>query len=179
MRKKVLIAAGVMAAMLASAGAALAATAVSAAVPVTGVACVTKSGQLRLTTSSGKCGSGQKAVTILAKGGPGTAQGYAHILPVTGAFDASHSYNVKAANVVSNRAGFTCFRGLSFTPHNAAVTLDYNGLFNGQLPQATLMMPAQPKLCGLTSAQAEVFTGLVTPGTNTPGAKLGFYIIFY
>jgi hypothetical protein len=178
MKKKVLIAAGVMAAMLASAGAALAATAVSAAAPVSGIACVTKSGQLRLTTNSGKCGSGQKAVTVLAKGGPGTALGYAHILQ-GGKFDASRSYNVKAANVVSNRAGFTCFKGLSFTPHNGAVTLDYNGLFNGQLPQATLMMPAQPTTCGLTSAQAEVFTGLVAPGTNTPGAKLGFYVVFY
>ncbi len=177
MKKKVLIAAGVIAAMLASAGAAVAATAVSSA-PVTGKACVTASGQLRLTSKTGTCASGQKATTVLAKGGPGTALGYAHILP-GGAFDASRSYNVKASNVVSNRVGFTCFRGLGFTPHNGAVTLDYNGLFNGQLPQATLMMPAQPKLCGLTSAQAEVFTGLVTPGTNTPGAKLGFYIVFY
>ena len=177
MKKKILIAAGVMAAMLVSAGAAVAATAVSAA-PVTGKACTTKSGQLRLTTAAGTCASGQKAMTVLAKGGPGTALGYAHILP-GGAFDASRSYNVKAANVVSNRAGFTCFRGLGFTPHNAAVTLDYNGLFNGQLPQATLMMPTVPSECGLTSAQAEVFTGLVTPGTNTPGAKLGFYIVFY
>jgi hypothetical protein len=177
MKKKVLIAAGAIAAMLASAGAAVAATAASAP-PVTGVACVTKGGLLRLASNSGKCGSGQKAATVLAKGGPGTAQGYAHILP-GGKFDASRSYNVKAANVVSDRVGFTCFRGLSFTPHNGAVTLDYNGLFNGQLPQATLMMPALPKTCGLTSAQAEVFTGLVAPGANTPGAKLGFYIVFY
>jgi hypothetical protein len=176
-KKKILIATGVIAAMLASAGAAVAATALSAA-PATGKACVTASGQLRLTSKTGACASGQKAMTVLAKGGPGTAQGYAHILP-GGAFDASRSYNVKAANVVSNRAGFTCFKGLGFTPHNAAVTLDYHGLLNGQLPQATLMMPAQPSLCGLTSAQAEVFTGLVTPGTNTPGAKLGFYIVFY
>ena len=177
MKKKVLIAAGVMAAMLASAGAAVAATAATSG-PVTGKACVTKGGWLKLATNTGACAAGQKAITVLAKGGPGTAQGYAHILP-GGAFDASHSYNVKAANVVSNHVGFTCFRGLGFSPHNAAVTLDYNGLFNGQLPQATLMLPAQPSLCGLTSAQAEVFTGLVTPGTNTPGAKLGFYIVFY
>ena len=52
-------------------------------------------------------------------------------------------------------------------------------LFNGQLPQATLMVPALPKTCGLKSAQAEVFTGLVTPAVNTPGAKFGFYIVFY
>jgi len=177
MKRKILIAAGVMAAMLASAGAALAVTAV-ASPPVTAKACVTKSGVLKLAANSGACASGQKGMTVLAKGGPGTALGYAHIKP-GGAFDASRSYNVKAANVVSNHAGFTCFRGLGFTPHNAAVTLDYNGLFNGQLPQATLMLPAQPALCGVTSAQAEVFTGLVTPGTNTPGAKLGFYIVFY
>jgi hypothetical protein len=177
MKRKVLIAAGVMAAMLASAGVAVAATAATSR-PVTARACVTNGGELRLATKTGACASGQKAMTVLAKGGPGTALGYAHILP-GGAFDASRSYNVKAANVVSNRAGFTCFRGLGFTPRNAAVTLDYNGLLNGQLPQATLMMPAQPNLCGLTSAQAEVFTGLVTPGTNTPGAKLGFYIVFY
>jgi hypothetical protein len=177
MKRKILIAAGVMAAMLASAGVAVAATAV-ASPPVTAKACVTKGGVLKLATNTGACATGQKAMTVLAKGGPGTALGYAHILP-GGAFDASRSYNVKAANVVSNRVGFTCFRGLGFTPHNAAVTLDYNGLFNGQLPQATLMMPAQPSLCGLASAQAEVFTGLVTPGTNTPGAKLGFYVVFY
>lgn len=177
MKKKVLIAAGVLAAMLASAGAAVAATAASPA-PVTGKACATKSGQLRLTTAAGTCGSGQKAMTVLAKGGPGTALGYAHILK-GGVFDASRSYNVKAANVVSNRAGFTCFRGLGFTPHNAAITLDYNGLLNGQIPTATLMLPADPSFCGLTSAQAEVFTGLITPATNTPGAKLGFYIVFY
>ena len=177
MKKKVLIAAGVIAAMLASAGAAVAATAVASA-PVAGKACATASGQLRLTSKTGACAAGQKAMTVLAKGGPGTALGYAHILP-GGAFDPSRSYNVKAANVVSNRVGFTCFRGLGFTPHNGAITLDYNGILNGQLPQATLMMPAMPKLCGLTSAQAEVFTGLAAPGTNTPGAKLGFYIVFY
>ena len=177
MKRKVLIAAGVMAAMLASAGAAVAATAASSP-PVTSRACVTKGGELRLATNSGACASGQKAMTVLAKGGPGTALGYAHIL-TGGTFDASRSYNVKAANVVSHNVGFTCFRGLGFTPHNAAVTLDYNGLFNGQIPQATLMMPAQLSLCGAASAQAEVFTGLVTPGTNTAGAKLGFYIVFY
>jgi hypothetical protein len=177
MKRKTLIAAGVMAAMLASAGVAVAATAVTSA-PVTAGACVTKGGVLRLAANTGACAAGQKAVSVLAKGGPGTALGYAHILP-GGAFDASGSYNVKAASVVSDNAGFTCFRGLGFTPHNAAVTLDYNGIFNGQLPQATLMMPAQPSLCGLTSAQAEVFTGLVTPGTSTPGARLGFYIVFY
>jgi hypothetical protein len=179
MKRKTLIAAGVMAAMLASVGVAAAATFVpSTPPPVTAKACVTAGGVLKLATNTGACATGQKAVTVLAKGGPGTAQGYAHILP-GGAFDASRSYNVKAANVVSNRAGFTCFRGLAFTPHNAAITLDYNGLFNGQLPQATLMFPTQPKLCGLTSAQAEVFTGLVSPGTLTPGARLGFYIVFY
>lgn len=176
MKRKILIAAGVMAAMLASAGVAVAATAVTSP-PVTARACVTKGGVLKLATNSGACATGQKAMTVLAKGGPGTALGYAHILQ-GGAFDASRSYNVKAANVASNRVGFTCFRGLGFTPHTAAVTLDYNGIFNGQLPQATLIMPAQPNLCGLTSAQAEVFTGLVT-GTITPGAKLGFYIVFY
>ena len=177
MKKKVLIAAGVLAAMLASAGGALAATAVSAA-PASGKACTTKSGQLRLTSASGTCASGQNSITVLAKGGPGTAKGYAHILP-GGAFDASRSYNVKAANVVSPRVGFTCFRGLGFTPHNAAVTIDYNNIFNGQVATATLMMPAMPKLCDLTSAQAEVFTGLTQPGVNTPGARLGFFIIFY
>jgi hypothetical protein len=177
MKRKILIAAGVMAAMLASAGVAVAATAATAT-PVTARACVTKGGVLKLATNTGACATGQKAMTVLAKGGPGTALGYAHILP-GGAFDASRSYNVKAANVVSNRVGFTCFRGLGFTPHSAAITLDYNGLLNGELPQATLMMPAQPSLCGLASAQAEVFTGLVTPPTETPGARLGFYIVFY
>lgn len=41
------------------------------------------------------------------------------------------------------------------------------------------MMPAQPGLCGASSGQAEVFTGLITRGSNTPGVKLGFYIVFY
>ena len=102
---------------------------------------MTRGGVLKLATNTGACAAGQKAMTVLAKGGPGTALGYAHILP-GGAFDASRSYNVKAVNVVSNRVGFTCFRGLGFTPHSAAVTLDYNGQWwDTQAVQYALSIP--------------------------------------
>jgi len=103
--------------------------------------------------------------------------GYAHINS-DGTVDSAHSTsNITTANVVYS-GGFWCFKGLPFTPHNAQLTLDYNGIFNGQIPQITLVFPTSPSDCGLTSAQAEVFTGLVNPGVFTSGAELGFYIVF-
>ena len=59
MKRKILIAAGVVAAMLASAGVAVAATAATSR-PVTARACVTNGGELRLATKTGACASGQK-----------------------------------------------------------------------------------------------------------------------
>ena len=57
---------------------------------------------------------------------------------------------------------------------NAVITLDCNGLLNGQIGQASLKLPPTPRDCDLSSAQAEVFTGLVNPGGFTSGASLGF-----
>jgi hypothetical protein len=179
-KRKILIAAGVLVAIIASAGVASAVTAVTAAPVVSGKACVTTGGVLKLATNSGGCPAGTKVINLQAKGAPGTVLGYAHIVPGNH-FDIARSYNVTAANVVSTHAGFVCFKGLSFTPHNASVTLDYNGILNGQIPVVNLLVPAGSLAseCGLTAAQAEVFTGLVTPTTFTAGTKLGFYIIFY
>jgi hypothetical protein len=111
-------------------------------------------------------------------GGHGAALGYAHILP-GGSFDASRSWNVSAGNVASTVAGFFCFHGLSFTPHSGALTVDYNGTLNGQVIADLLRLPTTGADCGLSSAQAEVFTGHVTPGTTTVGANIGYFITFY
>jgi len=172
---KIMAAAGIGAIVLATTGVALAA---ASGAPKTAKACVGARSALKL-EQGGRCTGGSKAITLLGKGGPGTALGYAHILPSSNQLDPSHSYNVAAANVKSTIAGFTCFKGLKFTPHFAVVTLDYNGILNGQIPQATLKLPANPSDCGLSSAQAEVFTGLVTSSSFTSGAKIGFYIVFY
>lgn len=171
---KILVATGIAAIALAASGVAMAA--ISASPHTTAKACVTSNGVLKL-VQNGRCPSGSTAFTMLAKGGPGTALGYAHI-NAGNHFDARHSYNVAASNVVSTITGFYCFKGLRFTPHNAALTLDYNGIFNGQIPQTTLILPAHTVDCG-AHAQAEVFTGLVNTGVITNGAKLGFYIVFY
>jgi hypothetical protein len=136
---------------------------------------------IKLAGNNGGCAGGTNAVTVLFKNGPGTALGYAHIL-AGGAFDASRSYNVTVANVVEHKPGFYCFRGLHFTTHNASLTYDYNGLSNGQLPNISLRLPATQTsdLCGLSSAQAIVFTGLVNTVTKfTAGTNLGFYVVFY
>jgi hypothetical protein len=182
MKRKILLAAAILAAMLTTAGVAVAATTViTPALVTSGRACVASNGVIKLAGNNGGCAGGTNAVTVLFKNGPGTALGYAHILP-GGAFDASRSYNVTAANLVEHKTGFYCFRGLNFTIHSASLTYDYNGLFNGQLPNMSLMRPATQTsdLCGLSSAQAIVFTGLVNTTTNfTAGAKLGFYVIFY
>jgi hypothetical protein len=173
---KILATSAIAAVALTASGAAMATT-ISSAPHTTAKACVASNGDLKL-VQSGRCPRGSTPFTMIAKGGPGTALGYAHI-KFGDIFDATRSYNVGASNVVTDRAGFLCFRGLKFTPHIAVVTLDYNGILNGQIPQATVMLPAEPSLCGLSSAQAEIFTGLVNTGVMTTGAKLGFYIVFY
>jgi hypothetical protein len=181
-KRKILVAAAILAAMLTSAGVAVAATTVVRPSLVTsGRMCVASNGVLKLAANNGSCAAGTQAETILAKGFPGVALGYAHILP-GGAFDASRSFNVNASNVVSTKTGFYCFRGLSFNPHNASLTYDYNGTQNGQIPSMSLRLPATQTsdLCGLASAQAIVFTGLVNITTKfTAGAKFGFYVVFY
>jgi hypothetical protein len=175
MKMKILAVTSVVAVVLAASGVAMAAGGSPAR--TTAKACVASGGALKLTQGT-KCPRGTSPFTVLAPGGPGTALGYAHILPGY-KFDASRSYNVKASNVISHRTGFLCFKGLAFKVHNAAITPDYKGVLNGQLPDYSLMLPPVGSLCGTTSPQAEVFTGLVQPGVNTPGADLGFYIIFY
>jgi hypothetical protein len=74
--------------------------------------------------------------------------GYAHILPNSNAFDSARSFNVAASNVVTTGNGFYCFKGLKFTPHNAELTLDYRGILNGQIPQASLKLPATRAIAG-------------------------------
>jgi hypothetical protein len=176
MKMKILAAAGIGVLLLATTGVAMATVSASSS-HTTAKACVASNGDLKLVSGS-KCPRGTKAFTVLSPGGPGTALGYAHI-KAGDVFDAAHSYNVKASNVKSTIAGFVCFTGLKFKPRFASVTLDYNGILNGQIPQATVLLPAKPSDCGLTSAQAEVFTGLVNTGVFTSGAELGFYVVFY
>jgi hypothetical protein len=179
---KILVAAGSAALVVAAAsGVAMATALTTAATHTTAKACVASNGSLRLTQSNGRCPHGTASFTPLAKNGPGTALGYAHIL-AGGALDASRSYNVKASNINESNAGFYCFKGLSFKPHSAEVTLDYNGLFNGDVPTATVQLPSNDVGGGATcpaGSQVMVFTGLVTPGSNTPGKKLGFFVVFY
>ena len=121
---------------------------------------------------------GLDATAFVRAGNPALALGYAHIGPGPG-FPVDSAWNISAANVATTHAGFYCFHDLGFTPHSAAVTLDYFGPANGAIPVATLKLPAEPSDCDLSSAQAEVFTGVVNPGTTTAGARLGFYVVFY
>jgi hypothetical protein len=174
-KMKILAGTAIVTIVLTASGVAMAT--ISASPRTTAKACVASNGVLKL-VQNGRCPAGSTPFTMLGKGGPGTALGYAHI-EAGNVFDAARSYNVKASNVVTTIPGFFCFKGLKFTPHSAELTLDYNGILNGQLPQATLRLPPHPADCGLSSAQAEVFTGLVNPGVFTSGAKLGFYIVFY
>ena|SRR5215472_3328171 len=176
MKVNIFAATGIAAVVLMASGVALAA-ATTAGPRGTAKACVTSGGSLRLTQSNGKCPHGTKSFTVLAKGGPGTALGYAHI-KAGGLFDASRSYNVAASNVNSSSAGFYCFHGLKFTPHNVQVTLDYNGIFNGQIPEYAVQLPPDHVTCP-AGGQVMVFTGLVNPGTFTSGKKLGFYVVFH
>jgi hypothetical protein len=123
---KILAAAGSAALVVAAAsGVAMATALTSAAAHTTAKACVAPNGSVRLTQSNGHCPRGTSSFTPLAKNGPGTALGHAHIL-AGGALDASRSYNVKASNINESDAGFYCFKGLSFKPHSAEVTLDCN-----------------------------------------------------
>ena len=182
MKMKMLVAAGTAAVVLGGAsGIAMATVMAPAASHPTAKACVTSRGVLRTASSSGRCAAGTSGFTAVAKNGPGTALGYAHVL-AGGGFDASHSYNIKASNINQSIAGFWCFHGLSFKPHSAEVTLDYNGIFNGNVPTATVQLPSNDVGSGRTcpaGSQVMVFTGLVSPGTNTPGKKLGFFVVFH
>jgi hypothetical protein len=182
MKMKVLAAVGSAVVVLgAASGVAMATVMAPAAVHTTAKACVAPNGALRLAKSNGKCPSGTSNFSALAKNGPGTALGYAHI-KAGGAIDSGHSYNVKASNINESHPGFYCFHGLSFKPHSAAVSLDYNGIFNGQLPQATVQLPSNnttPSGTCPAGSQVMVFTGLVSPGSSTPGSKLGFFVVFY
>jgi hypothetical protein len=60
-----------------------------------------------------------------APGANGTALAYAHVLS-NGTVDGPQALNVANANVVKPAlsTGFYCFANLSFTPHNAVVTLE-------------------------------------------------------
>lgn len=129
----------------------------AAAPRTTAKACVASNGTLRLTRGT-RCPSGLRSFTALAKGGPGTALGYVHI-KAGGFFDASRSYNVKASNINSASAGFYCFKGLKFTPHSVEVTMDYNGLLNGQIAANEVQLPPDHTTCP-AGAQAMIFTGL-------------------
>jgi hypothetical protein len=150
---------------------------IAATAPKTAKACVNSSGNLKL-KEAGSCPNGTTSITLIGRGATGTVRAYAHVR-ANGNLDAGRSWNVDASDVVTLGGGFWCFKGLGFQPAGAQVTLDYNSINNGQIPQGTLMFPTVPGDCGLTSAQAEVFTGLVNPGVFTDGAALGFYIVFY
>lgn len=138
----------------------------------------TNSNHVLSLVNGGRCPTGAHKVKLSTQGGPGMALGYAHIAP-NGVFDATRSWGVKSSNAVSTNTGFWCFRGLPFKPQSGAVTPDYNGLLNGQIASVEIRLPAVPGDCGLSSAQFEVFTGLVSPGSFTAGTNFGFYIVFY
>jgi len=175
---KILAAAGAAVVVLGGAsGVAMATVMTSAATHTTAKACVASNGALRLTKSNGKCPVGLKPFSALAKGGPGTALGYVHV-KAGGFFDAARSYNVKASNINSSVAGFYCIKGLPFTPHSVQVTMDYNGLFNGQLPAWEVQLPPDHVTCP-SGAQVMIFTGLINPTVFTNGKKLGFFAVFY
>jgi hypothetical protein len=120
---------------------------------------------------------GLDSTKFVRNGNHGVARAYAHILPGSG-FDAARSWNVSAADVVSSNGSY-CFRNLGFTPRSGAVTADYNGVLNGQVAVTELKLPAEPADCSIASADAEVFTGLVSPGVFTSGGSFGFYVVFY
>jgi hypothetical protein len=168
MKKKVLALVAVLALVLGVAGLAVGAT----VGPTTAKACVTGKGVLKL-VQNGKCAGGSKKITVVGTKHQGLVRAYAHVKN-DGTIDTARSWRVDPGDLVTTADGFWCFRGLGFTPKGAQVTLDYNGIFNGQIPQATVILPADPGDCGLTSAQAEIFTGLVDPGSFTSGEKLGF-----
>lgn len=181
MKMKVLAAAGAAAVVLSASGVAMATALAPAASHPTAKACVNSKGSLRLTQSNGKCPRGTSNFTALAKGAPGTVLGYAHIR-AGGGIDAARSFNVRASNINEANAGFYCFKGLPFKPHGAEVTPDYNGLLNGQIPTATVQDPSDntpPSNTCPAGSQIMIFTGLVSPGSNTPGKKLGFFVVFY
>ncbi len=127
---------------------------------------------------SGSCSGASHKAKLPLLGGPGTILGYAHINP-DGSFDAANSWKVKASNVTSTSAGWYCFTGLKFTPHGASATIDYSGPKNGDVAVAQVVVPMTSNFCGLTSAQAMVFTGNVDPGVFTTATSFGFYVLFY
>jgi hypothetical protein len=171
MRKRVLIAIGVLAIAIGTAGIVTAATQ-----PKTAKACVNSHGVLKL-VKDGSCGSGDR-ITLVGRDHQGVAKAYAHI-QAGGTLDTARSWNIAASNIVTTHDGFWCFTGLSFTPKAAHVTLDYWGLGNGDIPVATVVQPPTPADCDLASAQLEIFTGLIDPGVFTSGEKLGFTIVIY
>jgi pilus assembly protein FimV len=60
-----------------------------------------------------------------APGAAGSALAYAHVFS-SGSVDASNAKNIASANVSEVSAGIYCISGLSFTPHNVVVTVDWN-----------------------------------------------------
>jgi hypothetical protein len=173
MKRKALAIAVVCALALGVTGLAVAAT----SAPTTARGCVTSGGVLRL-VQNGRCATGQRGINLVGRQFQGVAKAYAHVR-ASGSIDTTRSWRVTSSNLITTSPGFWCFRGLGFRPGSAEVTLDYNGILNGQIPQGTVKLPPSPGDCGLTSANAEVFTGLVDPGNFTTGTKLGFYIVFY
>jgi len=177
-KMKILAATGIVAVLLAASGVAMAVSR-STAPHTAANACVTSNGQLKL-VQNGKCPSGTSPFTVLGRGGPGTALGYAHIA-IGGKFDPGHSFNVKASNISSPFGGIYCFKGLKFTPHNAAVTLDQADVTdNGEVQSGwVILSPPRTGLCG-PSTQAEVETAIVMSNVGeTAPTQLPFYIVFY
>jgi len=124
--------------------------------------------------SPGKEGSkGEKGL----QGEPGSALAYAHVLS-NGKVDESLSKNITKANVTSPTSGVYCFNGLSFTPHNLVVSIDWTSTENGvvEAPSVALGKGAE-ELCG-GPAQAGVLIGNVTPKGFTAGIARSFYATF-
>ena len=66
--------------------------------------------------------------------------------------------------------GVYCFKGLSFTPHNVVVSIDWSSTQNGVIEDASVALGTQAhSLCGSEEYEAGVITGSVEPGVFTKG----------
>jgi hypothetical protein len=119
-------------------------------------------------------------VDIVTTDYPGAAKAYAHVM--SGVVDSALSWNVDAGDLYYDGNGGYCFRNLDFTPRHAQVTLEYWGLFNGDVPMVSVSLPPNQNTdCGLAELpQLFLFTGLENPTSgDTDGARLNFYIVIY
>ena len=102
-------------------------------------------------------------------GAPGSALAYAHVTG-GGGVDAANSKNIASGNVSEVSTGLYCISGLSFTPHNVVVTVDF---FNGGgTPTFTATLGA----AGGCPAGTQVTVGTEDGSPGTFAAR-AFYVL--